>query len=313
MPPGATGSHPAPRYPRAGHFAGRGRRFRCLLGGGCRCRSGWASGRCRVSRRGRRCRPSQGCRRWCLSQGCRRWACPRGAGAGACPGGAVAARPERVAVAGAGRAGVPQGFGRGHRLIGGPGVLEQGPRDRGRDDPAIPRLRVDHPKLQVATRPHRGEQRGQVIGEVIQRGRPPGFPAAAFPVAAAGIGPVATATGPVADPVAEGQAGRRGPGRRPGQAHQHQLGVQRVSDVAVTRVTRVSSVAVAGWRPGAPGVEVPPDFLAGGPPAGRLALAERGVRERGHQHGPDVVGEAPAPAVAAGGRGIAAGVQAHLD
>ena len=224
--------------------------------------------------------------------------------------------PERVAVAVAVRAGVPQGFGRGHRLIGGPGVLEQGPRDRGRDDPAIPGLRVDHPQLQVATRPHRGEQRGQVIGEVIQRGRPPGAPAAAFPVAAAVAAvaaPAAAATGPVADPVAEGQAGRRGPGRRPGPAHQHQLGVQRVSDVAVTRVTGVSSVAVAGWRPGAPRVEMPPDFLAGGPPAGRLALAERGVRERGHQHGPDVVGEAPAPAVAAGGRGIAAGVQAHLD
>ena len=181
----------------------------------------------------------------------------------------------------------PQGLGGGHGGVGGARILQQCPGHRGRHDPAVPALRVDHPQLQMAARAHRWEQRGQVIGEIVDRGRP-------FTAQFA------------AQPAAEGQPARRDPGRPAVPADQHELGVQRVGRVRVTRV------AVVGRGEGAAWVEVSPDLLTGRPPARGASPPQRRVGERGHQHRSDVVSEAPAPAVAALHRGFLSGIEADL-
>ena len=185
---------------------------------------------------------------------------------------------------------VPDGLGRGQRGVGGPGVVGQR-RDHGRGhDPAVAGLRVDHPQLHVPVRADRREQRGQVVIQVLG-GRRAQRPGAAL-----------------AQPVAEGHPGRRGPVLRPRLADAHELGVQRVRGPRVARVT-----VGPGRSPGPARIHVGPHLLPGRTPAGRLPVPQRGVGERGHQHRPDRVQQPPAGAVTGRARAVVAGVQAHLD
>ena len=48
-------------------------------------------------------------------------------------------------------------------------VVEQRRGDRDRDRPPLLGERVDHAQLEPAARPHRREQRGEVVGEVVER------------------------------------------------------------------------------------------------------------------------------------------------
>ena len=116
--------------------------------------------------------------------------------------------------------------------------------------------RVDDPELQVALRPDRGEQGGQVIGQVGQGGR-------------------AFLTATAAEPVTEGQTGRRGPALALAPLDAHHLGVQRV------------------LRPGRPGI---------GGPVARRDVERRPVRLRASAGDVDVAraggaGPARAPRV----------------
>ena len=77
----------------------------------------------------------------------------------------------RAAAGSPGRQSFCSGSHRGHRGLGGDRVVEQGGHHRGRHDPAVARLGVDDPELQVPARPDRREQGGQVIVQVVGGGR----------------------------------------------------------------------------------------------------------------------------------------------
>src|SRR5690606_6127769 len=79
----------------------------------------------------------------------------------------------RVGQAAPGR-GLPGARDRGGQIPGGTGggvVGEQGGEHRDRGEPPVGRLRVQVADLQVAPRPHRGEQGAQVVVEVVDGGR----------------------------------------------------------------------------------------------------------------------------------------------
>ena len=127
-----------------------------------------------------------------------------------------------------------------------------------------------------------------MIGEVVLGGRP-----------GRRVAPT------VGYPLAEGQPG----GNRPPPAvlayaqHRCVQGVARPGD---------PRILVVPGRGGAGRVERRPHRLPGGADAGRAASAERGVGERGHQHGAEEMGEAPARPVVVGRRPRGAGVQTDL-
>ena len=85
------------------------------------------------------------------------------------------------------------------------------------------------------------------------------------------------------------------------------------SSAYAAHAARRSRVPGQRRRPGAAGVHPRPDLLPGRHPAGRPALAQRRVRERGHEHRPDRVQQPPPPAVAGVTVAVVAGVQADLD
>ena len=110
-----------------------------------------------------------------------------------------------------------------------------------------------------------------------------------------------------AHPVAERQPGRGGPVRGVRVGHAHHPRVERVRGPGGARV------AVHPRRPGPARVHPRPDLLPGGYPPGRLPVAQRRVRERGHEHRPDRVHQPPALPVAGRAVGVVARVQADLD
>src|SRR5215472_9643630 len=185
---------------------------------------------------------------------------PRAAAVPARPAAGAGLVPE-VTPAGRGRL-LPEGFRGGHGLLRRGFVVEQRGDRGGGHDPAVARLRVDDPVLQVAARPDRREQGGQVVGEVFHGRRPLARPA---------------------QPVAERQAGRRRPWLAPRPAHAHDLGGQRVVHPYRAGIGVTVAAGVAGQRrghrvrgrAGAARVKPGPDGLAGRLPPGRPSLPQR--------------------------------------
>src|SRR5215472_17527849 len=185
---------------------------------------------------------------------------PRAAAVPARPATGTGLVPE-VTPAGRGRL-LPEGFRGGHGLLRRGFVVEQRRDHRSGHDPAVVRLRVDDPVLQVAARPDRREQGGQVVGEVFHGRRPFARPA---------------------QPVAERQARRCRPRLAPRPAHAHDLGGQRVvhpyrAGIGVT-VAPAAARQRRGYRvrgrPGAARVKPGPDGLAGRLPPGWPSLPQR--------------------------------------
>ncbi len=137
----------------------------------------------------------------------------------------------------------------------------------------------------MAARPHRREERRQVVGEVVLGGRP--GPSAARP------GPEGQLLGHLPRPVLGPYAHHR-----------------RVERVRRPRGPRIG--AVVGRREDAAGVQLRPRRLPGRAPARGAAQVQRRIRERGHQDRAQQVRQPPAPSVAERAGLLVARVHADL-
>src|SRR5262249_28102256 len=150
------------------------------------------------------------------------------------------------------------------------------------------------------------EQGGQVVAEVIG-GR---------------AGKLRSVQPSPPEPAAERQPGWHGPWLASGVAKAEDLGVHRVPDQVLARVGLGRAAVSTGFRwpgrlgalrcPGAVRIEPGPDELTGAFPAGRLALAQRRVRERGDKHRTKGVHKSPPELVSGGAAIVEAGVEADL-
>ncbi len=166
-------------------------------------------------------------------------------------------------------------------LLRGQRVVHQRGDQRQRHPPALARLGVDHPQLQVAARADRREQRGAVVVQIGQLGAP-----------------LARA----AQPVTERQARRCVPRQALRAAHAQHRRIQHVPGPRLPRICQRGRSQRAGR------VHPRPDQLPRRLPARRPALQQRRVGERPDQHRPQQVGQPPAVDVGV----LGARIHAHL-